>query len=172
MHTFSFFKHLSLHPSPTTTTFHPLSVSLGGGMWSAWIRGCWHASFSSSRPDRRRISHTVHLVRWSHAAPHCYIPYVWISRVSFSYSVWVSCSRRCEVADDREGLGLNVFKGCQQKTCLVCSKWVVALFCAVGDYCAVTESGCFTHEGAGRVGIGKAIMQKVKRRTILMTYFA
>lgn len=42
-----------------------------------------------------------------------------------------------------------MFKGCQQKTCMGYTKWFISLFCAVGGYCGVTESDCFTYEGAG-----------------------
>lgn len=140
------------HPSSTALTVYPVfPLCLPwwyGEMWSAWIKRCWQASFSSSCwCHETHFTHCPFTVVWgSHAASRCYIPYVKTGQViflTFAFSHWR------EVAGDRDELGLNVFKGCQQKSCLVCSKWFVALFCAVGCYCAVTESGCFTHDGAG-----------------------
>lgn len=69
-------------PEPDTSPYtsflllSSLSHWVGGGMWSTRIRRCWHASFSSSRPDRRHISHTVYLAQGSLAVPHCCKPHM------------------------------------------------------------------------------------------------
>lgn len=112
-------------PEPDTSPYtsflllSSLSHWVGGGMWSTRIRRCWHASFSSSRPDRRHISHTVYLAQGSLAVPHCCKPHMFgLAQVFLFFLFIFFCSLpRCltlafshwlNVAADGGGLGLNV----------------------------------------------------------------
>lgn len=110
-------------------------------------QGCWHASFSSSFPSRGWISHTVHLVWGSHDTPPIVTSHMFVLVRFFFLQSW-GCSR---YSPWQRGIGFkSVWRLPEKKeTCSSCSQWFGALFCAVGGYCAVTESGCFTHEGAG-----------------------